>query len=143
MSELKADITINDLNEQDRKPIAVKWEQSKGQIFAILYRRMIEVYDMTKATAGDKPCSRTILDFATSSFDFINANQLLISDDRGHLIIISNVTDADTLSMKIYSTKFTRLRELQVFDELFVAALTHVNGEGKLVLWQLDQLLNE
>lgn len=47
MSELKADLTINDLNEQDRKPLAVKWEQSQGQVFAILYRRMIEVYDMT------------------------------------------------------------------------------------------------
>ena len=67
----------------------------------------------------------------------------MVSDERGNLIIVSNVTDADTLSMKIYSTKFARLRELQVFDGLFVAALTHVEGEGKLVLWPLEQLLNE
>ena len=47
MEELKADLTIKDLSEQDRKPFAVKWEQSNGQVFAILYKRMIEVYDMT------------------------------------------------------------------------------------------------
>lgn len=66
-----------------------------------------------------------------------------MSDERGNLIIVSNVTDADAIAMKMYSTKFSRMRDIQVFDGLFVAALTQVDGEGKLLLWSVDQLLSE
>ena len=141
MSELKADLTIKDLNEIDRKPIAVKWEQSKGQVFVILYRRMIEVFDMTTPGAGDKPCTRTILDFKATSFDFASDSALVVSDERGNLITISNITDPETISMRINRTKFTRVKDIQAFEGLFLAAIVHEEGEGKLVIWNIDELM--
>lgn len=64
--------TIKDLSEFERKPIEVKWEPSDGKYFAILFNKMIEIYDLSKnESAEDKPCSRVILDFNATSFDFI------------------------------------------------------------------------
>lgn len=67
--------TIKDLSEFERKPIEVKWEPSEGKVFVILFNKMIEIYDLSKSDengkAEDKPCSRVILDFNATSFDFI------------------------------------------------------------------------
>lgn len=40
--------TIKDLSEFERKPIEVKWEPSEGKIFAVLFNKMIEIYDLSK-----------------------------------------------------------------------------------------------
>ena len=39
------DITMKDLNDLQRKPIVVKWEPSKGEIYTVLYNQMIEIYN--------------------------------------------------------------------------------------------------
>ena len=67
----------------------------------------------------------------------------MVSDERGNLILLSNITDSDALTMKIFSTKFTRIKDLQAFEGLFLAAVTHIDGEGKLVLWDIPKMLQE
>ena len=36
-----------DLSEYDRSPIDVKWETQDGTKFAVLYNRMIDVFDLS------------------------------------------------------------------------------------------------
>ena len=74
-------MTKNDLKEQDREPIEIKWEPSMGTKYAILYRKMIEVFDVEDQTEGEKPCSFTIFDSVASSFDFISESQICVADE--------------------------------------------------------------
>jgi len=60
--------TKKDLSEVDRKPIEVKWEPSAGKTYAILYRKMIEIYSV----AQEAPLSDFIFNTAATSFDFIS-----------------------------------------------------------------------
>ena len=93
------DIKFSDLNQIDRKPIQVKWFQGSNEdgqdeqhsnVFAILYNRLIEVYDLEGSGSGDKPCSRTIFDNQVNSFDFVSSSCIVIADSRNHLIILKN-----------------------------------------------------
>jgi hypothetical protein len=54
-ADLEVDIkTKKDLNEIQRQAIEVKWEPSEGQVFAVLYNNMVEVYSVEESS--DKPC---------------------------------------------------------------------------------------
>ena len=69
--EMKVELSKKDLSEHDREPVEIKWEPSESKIYAILYRRMIEVFNVEDESGGEHPCSYSIFDSVASSFDFI------------------------------------------------------------------------
>ena len=82
------------LTDYERKAIQVKWwNEEDSSIFAILYRRMLEVYDMSCKGSTDVPCSRTVLDREATSFDFITKDALVIADKSSDLFILKNIHD--------------------------------------------------
>ena len=84
------EITKKDLNDHERKPILVKWEPSTSEIYAVLYNRMIEIYNPS-VTADDKPCATAIFDGTVVCFDFLSSTSLVVSDTEGNLIVIKNI----------------------------------------------------
>lgn len=80
------------LTDHERKAIAVKWWQhEESSIFAVLYRRMLEVYDMSGKGSSDIPCSRTVFDREATSFDFIGKDAVVVADQRSDLFILRNI----------------------------------------------------
>ena len=84
------EITKKDLSDHERKPILVKWEPSASEIYAVLYNRMIEIYNPS-VTKDDKPCASAIFDSTVVCFDFISSTSLVVSDTEGNLIVIKNI----------------------------------------------------
>lgn len=60
-------------------------------MYAILFKRMIEVYNVEDETGGEKACASSIFDIDATSFDFIGPKQLCISDVKGNLTILKNI----------------------------------------------------
>ena len=78
------------MSDHERKPILVKWEPSASEIYAVLYNRMIEIYNPS-VTKDDKPCASAIFDSTVVCFDFISSSSLVVSDTEGNLIVIKNI----------------------------------------------------
>ena len=67
---LEVPLSKKDLSEADRQVMEVKWEPSKGMYYAILYRKMVEVF----AVEEEKPVSTAVFDIFASSMDFVGEN---------------------------------------------------------------------
>ena len=120
-----------------------------------MYRRMLEVYDLAEPKAqsgakagasksgGDTPCSSVILDFPATSFDFIGNNKLVISDEKGNLIVLKNIHKAEKLRMNLIKTKFSRIRQVKTCrnkDDQF-SFMAAVTTDSKMALWPCQALL--
>lgn len=77
--------TMADLTDLERKPIEVKWEPSKGEIYAVLFNKMIQVYDISKS---DEPSSQVIFDSNVTGFDFIGEDKIAIGDVNGDISVL-------------------------------------------------------
>jgi len=135
------------LKHTERKPILVKWwNDEESGVYAILYRRMLEVYDMAGVGSSDVPCSRTIFDREVTSFDFISKNAVVVADQRSDLFILRNIHEQDGIVLHIAKTQFNRLKELRAFIEPgqpnFLVAIAQDASESKLAFWSLDSLLS-
>lgn len=109
---------LKSLSESERKAISVKWwTHEESGVFAVLYRRMLEVYDMNGVGSSDVPCSRTIFDRETTSFEFISKDAVVVADQRSDLFILRNIHEQDGIILHIAKTKFNRLKELKVMIE--------------------------
>ena len=64
-----------DLSEVNRKVQNVVWSPD-GNMFAILYRRMLEVFDLKEE--GGKPTFRTVLDYPTNTITWLNESTIIM-----------------------------------------------------------------
>jgi hypothetical protein len=110
---MKVELTKKNLSEQDREPVEIKWEPSEGKMYAILYRRMIEVFNVEDDNGGETPCSYSLFETVASSFDFIGPNQLCVSDEKGNFTILKNINTLESLTLNIINTKFDRIRQVR------------------------------
>ena len=95
-SESDADLGIKeigpkDLKEVERKPIAVKWEPSKSSSYAILYNRMLEIYNLADPCGSDQACATAIFDKTVCCMEFIGDTTIVVSDMEGNLIVLKNI----------------------------------------------------
>jgi hypothetical protein len=81
------------LSDVERKPILVQWEHSKSSCYAVLYNRMLEVYNLADPNGSDQACSTAIFDNQVCSMDFIGETTIVVSDFEGNLITLKNVLD--------------------------------------------------
>jgi len=122
------EITKKDLNDHERKPIVVKWEPSNAVIYAVLYNRMIEIYNPSNTSNGDKPCASAIFDVTAVSFDFISSTSLVVSDTEGNLIVIKNIESDEKLDLHIFRTKFTKIREVKTSYNRQLNQFEYISG---------------
>mmetsp|Transcript_2922 Transcript_2922/g.4960 ORF Transcript_2922/g.4960 Transcript_2922/m.4960 type:complete len:120 (+) Transcript_2922:658-1017(+) len=109
-------LTKYHLNGFDRKPIDVKWERASGQLYAILYNRMLEVYNLTDETGEqgqEEACSTCVFEVLVQSFDFVGRSEIVVADVEGNLCLISGILSDETLTMKLIKTKFPRIRQVK------------------------------
>ena len=123
--------TAKNLSEVDRMPLDIKWSPD-GKAFAILYRRMAEVYDLMQS--DDKPVNRNVFDHVAVSFDWLSDDKLVVADVTGSLLMIKKAREQE-VHLAIYRTKFSKVTQLRCFEDTFIAAIVHDSGEGKLVMW--------
>ena len=97
-----------------------------------------EVFDLKEE--GGKPTSRTVLDYPTNTITWLNESTIIIVDERGNLIRLSGIGSKE-VQLNLMETKFKRLRQLKAFESKFLAAIMHDEGEGKLVLWTTDSIV--
>jgi len=136
-------LTKKNLSDQDREPVEIKWEPSEGKMYAILYRRMVEVFNVEDETGGEFPCSHSIFDTIASSFDFIGPQQLCISDEKGNFTILKNIHLQESLTMNIINTKFDRIRQVRTCysDSLKFQFLSALSTDCKMAIWSCDRIL--
>jgi hypothetical protein len=121
----------------DRQVIEVKWEPSAGNIYSILFRKMLEIY----AVEDEKPKSCTIFDIISTSFDYISPSQICVSNEQGNFTILKNIT-SDHIGINIIHTKFPRIRQVKTcFDGTF-QFLSSISTDCKLAIWSCDKLSN-
>jgi hypothetical protein len=90
---LEVALNKKDLSEQDRSVVEVKWEPKFGKIYAILFRKMLEVY----AVEDEKACTTAVFDVIATSFDFIGANQICVANENGNFTILKNIQDNESI----------------------------------------------
>ena len=127
------------LSEVNRKAQNVVWSPD-GNMFVILYRRMLEVHDLKQILPGGKPAFRTVLDYPTNTITWLNESTLIVADERGNLIRLNGI-GSKQVQLNLMETKFKRLRQLKAFEGKFLAAIVHDEGEGKIVFWSTDSIL--
>ena len=131
------------MNDLERKPMVVKWEPSKGEIYAVLYNRMIEIYNPSNTTNGDRPCASAIFDNTVVSFDYISASSLVVSDTEGNLIVIKNIEDDSKLDLHIFRTKFTKIREVKTSYNRQLNQFEYIGGvtlDSKVAIWYCNTI---
>ena len=85
--------------------MAVKWwTDEESSVFAVLYRRMLEVYDLAGKGSSDVPCSRTVFDREATSFEFISKDAVVVADQRSDLFILRNIQEQDGIVLHIAKT---------------------------------------
>ena len=142
-SESDADLGIKeigpkDLKEAERKPIAVKWEPSKSSSYAILYNRMLEIYNLADPTGSDQACATAIFDKTVCCMEFVGQETIVVSDMEGNLIVLKHILSQETLQMNIFRTKFPKIRSLKTFYNRKSAKFEHVVGvstDSKIAIW--------
>ena len=129
------------LNKEDDKMIdfkvrQVKWEISKGEEYAIMYDKQVEVLRVD----SDQPIN-TISAVENShlvSMDFINENEIIVADKEGNFTLARNIIDPEKTEICMNRTKCDRFKELKVFPGgNAVASISH---DGKICLWDVDSL---
>ena len=100
----------------------IRWEPSEGKIFAILFSRMLEIY-----TVEDNDAIHQVsFDTNQTSFDFVSATEIVVSDDQGRLTYFQNVDKDEGITMRIVETTYKRFKYVDASPDLeFFTALTN------------------
>jgi WD40 repeat protein len=69
-------------------PERVQWEPTKGMMYAVLFNRMLEIYNVEAAKDGE-PLHSISFDSNQTSFDFITATDILVGDEKGRVTVLS------------------------------------------------------
>lgn len=120
-------------------PEIVKWEPLHGEMYAVLFMRMLEIYSVT----SDAPIHKIQFDCTQTGFDFIEPTTIVVTDEKARLTLLTHIEEPETISMKIVETSFVKFRSV-------TAAYTHdkddffstVSKEG-VEFWNTQQLLKE
>ena len=73
-----------------QKPEQVAWEPSQGNLYVVLFTRLMEIYSVTKED-GDEPLHSVTFDTQQTSFGFISPTSLVVADDKGRLTLFENI----------------------------------------------------
>ena len=118
--------------------VEVKWEPKEGKIYAILYKKMLEVFNVE----DEKACSTAIFDVISTSFDFIGTNQICVANEQGNFTILKNIQNDDSIQLNIIHTKFPRIRQIKTcFSQGNFNFLAAISTDCKLSIFSCDRLL--
>ena len=93
-------------------PERVKWEPSKGLSYAVLFNRMLEIYNVESDKDGQASHSITF-DSNQTSFDFLSPNEILVSDEKGRVTLLYSIDKQDSIEMKIALTGLKRIKKVR------------------------------
>ena len=77
-------------------------------MYAVLFGRLLEVF--TVDNEGDTPVHSVKFDCAQTSFAFISATSLVVSDLKGRLTLFSNLGDVENVAMRITETDSKKIK---------------------------------
>ena len=120
----------------------IKWEPSEGKSYAILYKKMIEVFDVK----SEKPLSDFIFQTAATSFDFIGPDAICVSDEIGCISILKNVlAGSSELRYEMFQTKFARIREVKTCFSQTLSRFLYlgtISTDQKVAIWSIPTLID-
>jgi hypothetical protein len=91
-----------------QRPELVKWEPSKGEIYAVLMTRSLEIYGVEDET----PLHNITFNTNQTGFDFVTPHTLVVCDDKGRLSVFQGIASVETISMKIIETDQVKFRTI-------------------------------
>ena len=71
-------------------------------------------------------------------FDFINADELIIGDQKGSFTMARKITEPEKTEIAILKTKSDRFKEIRVFPN--GKAVVTISHDGKISIWNIDDL---
>jgi WD40 repeat protein len=110
-----ADIKIttkNDLTAFQLQPLSVQWEPSQGEMFAVIFNNLVEVYNVNDEQGAEKACSTAVFDVQLTSLAFISQNSIIVSDIEGNLHLLQGIESQTGISLKQINTKFEKIRTI-------------------------------
>lgn len=93
-------------------PERVRWEPSKGMNYAVLFNRLLEIYNVESDKNGE-PNHSISFDSNQTSFDFLSPNEILVSDEKGRVTFLSSIDTPDSIQMKIAMTGLKRIKSVE------------------------------
>jgi WD40 repeat protein len=120
-------------NKYLNRPELVRWEPTEGKMYAVLFGRLLEVF--TVEDDGDTPVHSVKFDSAQTSFAFISATSLVVSDLKGRLTLFSNLGDVENVTMRITETESKKIKVVSSSpDQTFFVTI----GDDHLSLWNSE-----
>lgn len=101
-SSKEADDDESSEKEEDAKTIAVKflnnpqivkWEPRLGKMYAVLFDRVLEIYNVE----SEELLHKISFDTQQTGFDFVTSTSIVVSDDKGRLTLLTQVDKSDTV----------------------------------------------
>ena len=124
---------LKQFDKMRNKAVQVMWEPCRGQQYAVLFSRVLEVYSVSE----DEPIHSVAFDTNQTSFTYLSFSQLIVSDDKGRLTIFNGVHKADGVEMRLVKTDYTRLKSLNASpDYSFISAVSN----SSIVFWSAAEL---
>jgi hypothetical protein len=118
------------------KPELVRWEPIKGQMYAVLFGRLLEIFSVL----SDEPLQSVSFDCNQTSFDFISTNAIAVGDQKGRLTVFQDIDKEDDMTMQIVETENERIKYIRSSPDLKV--FLTVTNEG-ISMWNKQSMLDE
>ncbi len=121
-------------NKVVSKALQVKWEPVKGQHYAILYEKKLEVYTAEREEAVSSVTS----DVVFNCMEFVSETEIVTADVTGKLTFVKNVQEEEKTTITLINTKVARFRDIKCFpgsNILFTAST-----DGKLCFYDVGSL---
>lgn len=120
-------------------PERVKWEPSKGLSYAVLFNRMLEIYNIESDKDGQASHSITF-DSNQTSFDFLSPKEILVSDEKGRVTLLSSIDKQDSIEMKIALTGLKRIKKVETSPDFnFFVTLT----SESVAIWNTKEFMSD
>lgn len=95
--------------KQKYKVKQIKWENKKGDLYAILYDKKLDIM-----TANSENALNTVTsDNNFICFDYLTPTALIIGDDRGVFSLCTKIDEEDKMSLKLLNTKCSKFRDIR------------------------------
>lgn len=74
-------------------PELVKWEPRQGQLYAVLFDRLLEIFSVD----SDEVLHQISFDTIQTGFEFVTSDSVVVTDEKGRLTLLTKVDKPESI----------------------------------------------